>query len=45
MWKTRYCRLPGGRYKNYVLYDFVLNKAANWTNKRIEKYLERDYCD
>lgn len=26
---------------NHILYNFVLPTAANWTNKRIEKYLER----
>ena len=25
----------------YILYDFVLKAAANWTNRRIQKYLER----
>ncbi len=28
---------------NYILKDFVLSAAADWTNKRIEKYLEREH--
>lgn len=27
----------------YILQRFVLPAAANWTNKRIEKYLEREF--
>lgn len=27
----------------YILHSFVLSAAANWTNKRIEKYLEREF--
>ena len=28
---------------HYILKDFVLSDAANFTNKRIEKYLEREF--
>jgi hypothetical protein len=28
----------------YILHNYVLSEAADWTNKRIEKYLERE-CD
>jgi len=27
----------------YIVDRFILSEAANWTNKRIEKYLEREY--
>jgi hypothetical protein len=27
----------------YILYEFILEIAANWTNKRIVKYLESPY--
>jgi hypothetical protein len=27
----------------YILQRFVLSVATNWTNKRIEKYLEREF--
>jgi len=27
----------------YILQRFVLPEAANWNNKRIEKYLEREF--
>jgi hypothetical protein len=26
-----------------ILQDYVLSEAADWTNKRIEKYLEREF--
>ncbi len=26
---------------NYILHDYVLDAAMDWSNKRIEKYLER----
>lgn len=28
---------------DHILHDYVLSKAADWTNKRIEKYLEREF--